>query len=112
VVTGEDAFIRELHEFEPHLIISLELLEYSRDEVIGKTAAEYSGWKNPEDRVALVRALTTSGFVRDRECVIRSRSGRAWTALMSAQPVTIRGEQKIVSSAIDITERKRSEAAL
>ncbi|MDQ5986166.1 MAG: Adaptive-response sensory-kinase SasA [Syntrophus sp. SKADARSKE-3] len=90
----------------------LELMECSRDEVIGKTATEYYGWKNLEDRNEMVSELKTRGFVRDRECAILSRSGREWTALISAQFVVVRGEQIMVSSAIDITERKRAEEEL
>ncbi len=90
----------------------LKLMECSRDEVIGTSAAEYGGWKDFADRAAMVQELQTKGFVRNRECTVLSRRGREWTALLSAWPVTIRGEQVLASSAVDITERKHVEEAL
>jgi PAS domain S-box-containing protein len=90
----------------------LELMECSRDEAIGKTAAEYGGWKDAAERDAIVDRLQTHGYVRDRECAVLSQRGREWTAVFSARTVTIRGEKVLISSAIDITERKKAEEKL
>ena len=90
----------------------LELMEYTREEAIGKTAAEHGGWKDLNVRAAIVRKLQEHGFVRDVECVMRARSGRERTVMFSGQVVTIRGERVLVSSVVDITERKKTEEAL
>jgi PAS domain S-box-containing protein len=90
----------------------LELMEYRREDVVGRCAAEYGGWKSLDDRAAILREVQDRGFVRDREVVVRPRSGREWTVLFSAQPIAIRGEQLLLTSAVDITARKQAEAAL
>ncbi|MFH0975817.1 MAG: PAS domain S-box protein [Spirochaetota bacterium] len=90
----------------------LELMGYRREEIIGKTTAEYGGWTDPRDRAAMVRELKAHGLVRDMECVIRTKSGREMTVLFSAQAIAILGKEVLVSSAIDITERKQAEEAL
>ncbi|MGA7876663.1 MAG: PAS domain S-box protein [Desulfoferrobacter sp.] len=90
----------------------LELTGFRREEVVGLTATQHGGWKNSNERKALVRDLEHYGAVRDRECNCLSKNGTEWTALMSAQLITVGGESVILSSAIDISERKRAEQAL
>ena len=60
----------------------------------------------------MVRELKERGSVRDRECICLRRNGQEYTVLMSAQPITVQGEKLLLTSAIDITERKRAEQAL
>ena len=90
----------------------LELVGARRDEVIGKTAAEHGRWKNLEDRAAIMRKLQRDGTVRDQECTCLNKDGEEWVALFSAQTIVINGERVIISSAIDITARKRAEEEL
>jgi PAS domain S-box-containing protein len=90
----------------------LELTGFRRDEVIGKNTVEIGLWKNPEDRATIVREVQQHGAVLDRECVCLRRSGQEWIALFHAQTITLRGERVLISSAVDITERKRVEEAL
>ena len=89
-----------------------ELTGFRRDEVIGKKTAEIGLWKNPEDRAAIVREVQQHGSAVVRECVCLRRGGQEWTALFYAQTITLRGERMLISSALDMTERRRAEQAL
>ena len=90
----------------------LELTGFRREEAIGKTAAELRLWKNPEDRNAIVRKIQQQRSVREWECTCLRKNGQEWTALFSAQIISVRGEQALITSARDVTARKRAEEAL
>ena len=90
----------------------MELTGFRREEVIGKTTAELGIWKNPEERTAMIREVEQNGVLRGREATCLRRNGEEWTGLFSAQPVAILGEPVLVTSAVDITDRKRVEEAL
>ena len=90
----------------------LALTGFRREEVIGKTAVELRLWKDPEDRDAIIRDVEHHGSVLDRECVVLRKNGQEWTALFYAQTITLQGEQVLISSAVDITERKQAEEEL
>ena len=90
----------------------LALMGFRREEVLGKTAAEYGGWKNSAAREDMRRKLAATGSVRNHEAVCVRKGGEEITILFSAQIVEIEGERILLSSAVDITERKRAEAAL
>jgi PAS domain S-box-containing protein len=90
----------------------LDLTGLRREEIVGETTLSHGLWKYPEERMAMAREVLQQGFVRDREFTLRHANGREWTALFSAQTVTVRGEPVLISSAVDITARKRAEEAL
>ncbi len=87
----------------------LAMTGYTREEVIGKTSFELNIWARPEDRTDVVRTLTETGVVRDREISFRSRDGNVHDMLFSAEIITIDKIPHIVSVAIDVSERKRAE---
>jgi two-component system NtrC family sensor kinase len=90
----------------------LRLNGLSREEVIGRTSKELGVWVNPKDRVRILRIMREKGGVADVEYKSRTKSGEIRTMLFSAEPIDIAGERCMISSATDITERKRAEAAL
>jgi PAS domain S-box-containing protein len=86
--------------------------EYSPDEVIGHTSTELGIWVNPEDRQRLAQTIMKGGVIRDHEYLFRSKSGKIYSLLFSAEVIEIDGVPHIVSVALDITERKKIEDAL
>jgi hypothetical protein len=86
----------------------LEVFGYTREEVIGRSLTMIL-WKHPEERAQMVGDLEINGLFRNREYDFIRKNGKVWTALMSAQVITLHGERVIVSSIIDITERKQME---
>jgi len=85
---------------------------FSRDETIGHSTLELQLWPTSEDRARLVQELREKGAYRDREQTMRRKSGEHFTTLTSADIFTLGDERIILSTWLDITERKRAEVAL
>jgi two-component system, cell cycle sensor histidine kinase and response regulator CckA len=85
--------------------------EYSPKEAIGHTSIELGIWVNPEDRERLAQTIMEGGVVRDHEYLLRSKSGKIYSILFSAEIIEINGVPHIVSIASDITERIKAEVA-
>ena len=90
----------------------VEITGFSREETVGQTTTGLGIWKHADDRTAMICALRERGMVRDQEYACFRKNRQEWTALMSAQLITVQGEQVVVTSAIDITDRKRAEEGL
>jgi PAS domain S-box-containing protein len=91
---------------------SISLFGYRPEEVIGKTTNDLALWAFPEDRKKLVRELSSKGFIKNQEFVLRKKDGSLFTVDLSASFITIENEQCFISSFIDITKRKQAEEAL
>ncbi len=87
-------------------------LEYSRDEVIGRTSSEVGIWTQHGQRQNLVLRLMEQGYLRDIEAVLRTKSGAPKTFIFSADVIPFQGVSCIMSAWLDISERKRAEDAL
>jgi PAS domain S-box-containing protein len=87
----------------------LKSVGFTREEVIGKTALELKIWANPEDRMLIISELQEKGFVKNREVKRRKKSGELLDILFSAEIIEIAGEKCMLSTSLDITERKRAE---
>ncbi len=79
---------------------------YSREEVLQSSTIELKIWKNLSDREKLVEALLTGQSVNQREFTYCKKNGEEIIGLISSQMLYLNGEQCIVSSIEDITERK------
>jgi len=86
--------------------------DYTREEILGKNTAELSVWERQEDREAFWEDLRRTGSVRQRECRFRNRHGRRFTILLSSEVIQINRVPHMLSLALDITERKQTEAEL
>ncbi|MBI5550047.1 MAG: response regulator [Desulfobacterales bacterium] len=85
---------------------------YQREEVIGYTSQEIGLWTKPSQRRELAYLLMTQGHIRNREMRFRTKPGEFKTVMYSADKISLAGRQCILSSALDISERKRTENAL
>jgi PAS domain S-box-containing protein len=90
----------------------LRILGYQRAELIGRTVVELNMWRQSEDRAEAVAILRERGMIRDLESVFRTRSGELRDSLSSIDLIELDGEICMLSMLVDITERKRTEAAL
>ena len=90
----------------------LRAFEYERGEVIGQTVADLNIYVNPGDRNRLIGTLQDLGTLRQYESKARTKSGRILDLIVFVEPATLNGEQCLLSTAYDITDRKRVEAAL
>ncbi len=82
---------------------------YTRDEVIGHTTLEIGLFADPDDRHHIVDRMDSQGQAQNIEINLKSKSGQVIVGLLSATPITLRGEPCILSVFSDITERKRAE---
>ncbi|MBN1176688.1 MAG: PAS domain S-box protein [Dehalococcoidales bacterium] len=85
---------------------------HTRDELIGRSTAELDIWVNNKDRSRIVKTLKEKGTVINEEIEFRKKSGEIYTGNFSAEVINLGGEECIISSVMDITERKKMEEAL
>ena len=88
------------------------LTGYSRDETIGNFARTMHIWPTAEAATRFVQELQKKGSLRGWEQKFYDKSGKVFIAQLSAQTLTIRGEKVILSTLVDITERKQAEEVL
>ena len=90
----------------------VEMHGYSREEVVGLPADELSIWPSPKERARFVADLKRDGLVQGREQLLFRKSGERFDALYSAVVVGVGGEEIVVSTLVDTTERKRADASV
>lgn len=82
---------------------------YTASEIVGGTLLDLCFWRSVENRNAIVDKLSKYGSVMDVEEQFRTKSGEIRTGLISAGIVIVNNERSILSSIVDITERKQVE---
>jgi PAS domain S-box-containing protein len=114
-MTGADAFyVATLNE---GLLVEVndsfqELYGYRREEVIGKTSSQLGLCADPLDRSRVVSEVNAKGYVKNMELQARRKGGEIFTVLMSINILSLGGEPHILGVLRDITEQRRTEAAL
>ncbi|MBT0653056.1 PAS domain S-box protein [Geomobilimonas luticola] len=88
------------------------MMEYRRDEVIGRCSLGLDIWENREERAMVIRKLAEGEKVRNQEIGFRSKSGAIITGLYSAEIISIGAERCLLSLVNDITARKKAEEEL
>jgi PAS domain S-box-containing protein len=91
---------------------ALSLFGYSREEVLGRTTLELALWLTPGDRVKLISQVPESGEPFSSEMQLRRRDGRIVPLLISMVRMNLKGAPYLVSSFVDLTERKGIEEGL
>jgi PAS domain S-box-containing protein len=86
------------------------ILGYGRGELVGMKASTI--YWNPEDRRSWLRFMKESGIVRDFETRLKRKDGTPIWVLINVSPMVYGGEQAVMGTIQDITERKESEEAL
>ncbi len=89
----------------------LRALEYSRDEIIGKTTIEL-GIIDPDVRTSLVEKFEKEGFLKDYEIYIHKRKGEKLYGLLSAEKFDYKGNNCMLIVMLDTTGRKLALDAL
>ncbi len=89
----------------------LRLFEYTSGEVIGRTSQELNIYANPQKRSDFLR-LIGKGQARNLEMSFRTKSGKIVDTLISTEKIAVKGEDQIVTSLVDITDRKKQQEKL
>ena len=82
---------------------------YAASEMVGKTMPSMQIWERDEDRRAMLEELISNGKVHGLEAALKTRNGSSITGLYSAEIISIDGEEAILSTINDITQRKMME---
>jgi len=85
---------------------------YSKEGMIGKTVLELGIWGEPEDRHGMHEELVEQGYIKDVMYKFRRKTGEIGYGLATVNIVNIDGEKHLLTSFIDITERKKAKNAL
>ncbi len=89
----------------------LEICGYSREEMLGHSASEL-GILPPGLRASIKNELVESGIIRNREQIVRTKSGKLITTLYSSIVLDIGGRKCSLDIVNDISERKELENQL
>ena len=85
---------------------------FAWDEVIGHTSTELGLFFDPGDRERLLARVRDEGFIYSLEIRFRMKAGDIRDGLISAQTIKLNGEPHLLTTVIDMTERKRAAQAL
>jgi PAS domain S-box-containing protein len=89
----------------------LNIFEFSREEVIGHKSTEIN-IIGSEERSKIMQKIKESGGLTNHELIAKSKSGKNIHLLLSTSPITIMGEVYNLTTMIEITDWKQTEAAL
>src|SRR5688572_15165272 len=84
------------------------MTEYQREEVIGRTTTELN-LTSAAERNRLIERLREKGELRNFEMQLQTKSGKLVDMLFSSLQIELDGVPHLLSTTIDITERKRAE---
>jgi PAS domain S-box-containing protein len=85
---------------------------YSAKELIGKSTLETGAWLNPAERDAFLAHLQADGQVLGYETQMRHKLGHLIHCQLWAAFVDINGEPCVLSTTLNVTDRKRRESLL
>ncbi len=87
----------------------LEILQFSREEVIGNTSLELDIWADESDSLRVAEALHERGGCRDLEVRLRRKNGEVFWGQLSASYADFDGESCVISYLRDVSEAKADE---
>lgn len=88
----------------------LQLLGYTRQEVIGRTVSELHFWARPSQRIEMLRQLGENGVVTGLRAQYATSKGEIREADVSAELIELEGQPCVLAITRDITEAQRLEA--
>ena len=90
----------------------LDIVGFDRTELIGHLTTEFNIYIYPEQRQEILYQLLEDGKLYNYEATIRHKSGELRTVVASLEQIHFRGEDCILSTLFDITERNHAEEKL
>ena len=90
----------------------LQIFGFTRDEIIGKTSAQINILIDSNQRKEIIDLLRKNGKIHNQEVRFRTKSGKIITTISSLDVIRIANEDFVISTILDISERKRAEETL
>ena len=90
----------------------LQMLNYERRDVIGRTSADLNLWVDPGDRSRMLQQLGDSSVAKGLSTRFRTSSGEIREANVSAELIELDGVSCVLAVSQDVTEAKRLENQL
>jgi diguanylate cyclase (GGDEF)-like protein/PAS domain S-box-containing protein len=87
----------------------LETLQFTRDEVIGRTSTNLDIWADESDVARVADALHERAGCRDMEVRLRRKNGEVFWGQLSASYAEVDGESCVISYIRDVSEAKADE---
>ena len=88
------------------------LVEYTREQLLGRTSIELGVWETPAERSNLVRILTELNSVRERTGRIRTSQGKLRNVLSFYELVEINSKPCILTIHFDASSQQEAQDAL
>ena len=88
--------------------IFLRATGYSREEAIGHTVEELNFFQNNSDRLKYKEEVAKNGFIYGMEYDLKVKNGKIITCIMSSTLIEINSENYILTTMLDISDRKRA----
>ncbi len=89
--------------------IWLQVIGYSREELIGKTSLELGIWRDPEVRKELVARIRREGLVSEYPLQMVTAQAEIREILWSAEYINVGGAEVMLSQLYDYTDKKKAE---
>ncbi|TGL93491.1 PAS domain S-box protein [Leptospira barantonii] len=83
-----------------------EMLEYSKEEVLGKIPVELGIWNEVRERDRAIEILRKDGIIRDYEVQFKKKSGEIVDTLFSARRIKVGDSSLVIAITRDITQIK------
>lgn len=90
----------------------LDLLGYSRDEVIRHSSVELDVFSNPNAAREFFEVFSKGRCIHNVEMTFKKKSGELLPTITSIEKISIDGEDHIITTFVDITRRKQAEQQL
>lgn len=90
----------------------LDVLGFTREEVVGKSSRELNIFDNFETRTKIRKLLQKNGNVRNLQVTVNSKSGHQHHGLFSADIIRLQDRDVLLAVLVDITKRIEAEQEL
>ena len=82
----------------------LSVLEYERDEVVGRTSEELNIWLHPNQRGEMIQRIKTDKVVSRFHTCLRGKNGALHDFSVTIQSITVSAKSYILFTGYDITK--------
>ena len=87
----------------------LEMMQFAREEVLGRTSVQLDIWADESDREKIAEALQEEAGCRNQEVRLRRKSGEVFWGQLSASFADFDGQTCVLSYIRDVSEAKADE---